>query len=70
MADVVNSTMEQNITDAVANATQKIPATPEGMALAYTSLFTMAIVSIWIGSFKSVRFHKEQKVKFCFQSLN
>jgi len=43
------------------NATAKIPATPEGMAIAYGSLFLMAIVPIFIGSFRSVTYHKEQK---------
>ncbi|KAH9515323.1 Minor histocompatibility antigen H13 [Bulinus truncatus] len=39
----------------------KIPATPEGMAIAYSSLFLMAVIPIFIGSFRSVTFHKEQK---------
>ncbi|KAK3777720.1 hypothetical protein RRG08_021830 [Elysia crispata] len=43
------------------NGTAKIPSTPEGMAIAYGSLFIMAIVPIFIGSFRSVTFHKEQK---------
>merc|ERR1711928_229454 len=39
----------------------KVPSTPEGMALAYGSLVVMALVPIVIGSFRSVRHHKEQK---------
>ena len=54
---------EVPITDG--NATAKIPATPEGMAIAYGSLFLMAIVPIFIGSFRSVTYHKEQKVSIC-----
>ncbi|XP_005098404.1 minor histocompatibility antigen H13 [Aplysia californica] len=43
------------------NGTGKIPATPEGMAIAYGSLFLMAVLPIFIGSFRSVTYHKEQK---------
>ncbi|GFN94538.1 signal peptide peptidase [Plakobranchus ocellatus] len=58
MADVtVNAT--ENATSI--NGTAKIPSTPEGMAIAYGSLFIMAIVPIFIGSFRSVTFQKEQK---------
>lgn len=44
------------------NATAKIPATPEGMFVAYSSLVIMALIPIFLGSFRSVRYHKEQKV--------
>jgi len=44
------------------NVTQKAPATPEGMAIAYGSLVIMALVPIFFGSFRSVRYHREQKV--------
>lgn len=44
------------------NATAKIPATPEGMFVAYSSLVVMALLPIFFGSFRSVRYHKEQKV--------
>ncbi|XP_050400937.1 minor histocompatibility antigen H13 [Patella vulgata] len=53
----VNATLNETAT----NGTGKIPATPEGMAVAYTSLFLMAIFPIFIGSFRSVKYHKEQK---------
>ena len=49
--------------NATTNGTTKIPSTPEGMAIAYGSLFIMAIVPIFIGSYRSVTFHKEQKVR-------
>jgi len=60
MADVDTSqVVEENLT--AGNENKTIPSTPEGMALAYGSLFLMAIVPICIGSFRSVTFHKEQK---------
>ena len=66
MADSVNDVPVVNINgnDTAANTTAKIPATPEGMAVAYTSLLIMAIVPIFVGAFRSVRYHKEQKVNF------
>ncbi|XP_060072570.1 minor histocompatibility antigen H13-like [Ylistrum balloti] len=54
---VVNATVNET----AGNATTKIPATPEGMAVAYGSLVIMAILPIIIGSFRSVRYHKAQK---------
>ncbi|CAG5120009.1 unnamed protein product [Candidula unifasciata] len=63
MADTANEQAVLNITEtnATANETARIPATPEGMAVAYASLFLMAILPIYIGCFRSVTFHKEQK---------
>jgi len=52
---LINETAEKNITE-------KVPATPEGMAVAYGSLVIMALVPIFFGSFRSVRYHREQKV--------
>jgi len=52
---LINDTGEKNITE-------KVPATPEGMAVAYGSLVIMALVPIFFGSFRSVRYHREQKV--------
>lgn len=57
-APVINATLNET----AENATAKIPATPEGMAVAYTSLVIMALIPIFVGSFRSVRYHKEQKV--------
>ena len=42
------------------NATSKIPATPEGMAVAYGSLMIMALIPIFFGAFRSVKSHREQ----------
>lgn len=64
MADTVNEVPVVNNTgnDTAANATAKIPATSEGMAVAYGSLLIMALVPIFIGAFRSVKYHREQKV--------
>ena len=53
---LINDTAEKNVTG-------KVPATPEGMAVAYGSLVIMALVPIFFGSFRSVRYHREQKVR-------
>lgn len=55
---VVNTTLNET----AGNATAKIPSTPEGMAIAYGSLLLMAVLPIFFGSFRSVRYHKAQKV--------
>ncbi|KAG8227249.1 hypothetical protein J437_LFUL003980 [Ladona fulva] len=62
MADSTLPSPNENLTDLNAgNATAKIPATVEGMAVAYGSLVVMAILPIFFGSFRSVKHHKEQK---------
>ena len=62
MADVLNETVE-NISETIAkNETERIPSTPEGMAVAYGSLVVMALLPIFFGSYRSVRFQKDQKV--------
>lgn len=60
----------------VANATngtstnEKPKSTPEGMAVAYTSLIVMAVIPIFFGSFRSVKSHKAQRVRnFSYQIL-
>lgn len=57
-APVINATLNET----AANATTKVPATPEGMAIAYGSLVLMAVLPIFFGAFRSVKYHKEQKV--------
>ncbi|KAJ8686199.1 hypothetical protein QAD02_021993 [Eretmocerus hayati] len=67
MADTVNEIVSQvaeNASDTVANATARVPSTPEGMAIAYSSLVIMAILPIFFGSHRSVRHHKEQQKHF------
>ncbi|XP_067950284.1 minor histocompatibility antigen H13-like [Watersipora subatra] len=52
----------ENASETVTNATaEKIPASPEGMLLAYGALFSMAVISIYIGSLKSIKYHKKQQ---------
>lgn len=41
---------------------ERIPASTEGMLIAYTSLVVMALVPIFLGSFRSVRLHVQNKV--------
>ena len=59
--DNIKETVEI-ITEKVQNITRKVPATLEGMAIAYGSLIIMALLPIFFGAFRSVRHHKEQKV--------
>jgi minor histocompatibility antigen H13 len=54
-----NVTLNSNATQ---NETEKFKATTEGLALAYSSLVIMALIPIVLGSFKSVRHQKNQKV--------
>lgn len=59
--DVVGASVDgMNSTDA-GNENVKIPATAEGMAIAYASLIIMALFPIFLGSVRSVKHHKEQK---------
>ncbi|KAK3884598.1 hypothetical protein Pcinc_011154 [Petrolisthes cinctipes] len=51
----------ENVTQAAVNGTGKPPSTPEGMALAYSSLVVMALIPIFCGSFRSVKHQQQQK---------
>ncbi|KAK7100050.1 minor histocompatibility antigen H13-like [Littorina saxatilis] len=66
MADSVTVEAAANATlnETAGNATARIPATVEGMSVAYLSLFLMAIFPIFVGSFRSVKHHQDQKSKF------
>ena len=70
MADVLNETAAA-LNESAKNVTEKTPATPEGMAVAYGSLLTMALLPIFFGSYRSVRYQAEQKVskKKCFYHM-
>ncbi|GAB6029249.1 Minor histocompatibility antigen H13 [Chamberlinius hualienensis] len=61
MAEVVNETLVNATESTVNNATGRIPASPEGAALAYGSLILMAVMPIFLGAFRSVKLQKEQK---------
>lgn len=57
------------VTEAVENITEtvtgkKIPATLEGVAVAYGSLVIMALLPIFFGALRSVKHQKQQKVRF------
>lgn len=67
MADIaekiVNATLNataENATETVSGA--KVPATPEGAAVAYGSLIVMAMLPIFFGALRSVKHQKDQKV--------
>ena len=66
MADVVNEkvpeTIEEAVVETVKNVSAKIPATPEGMAVAYGSLLIMALLPIFFGAFRSIKSYEEQKL--------
>ncbi|XP_075217297.1 signal peptide peptidase isoform X2 [Lycorma delicatula] len=64
MADVEgvsNIQLQGSVQNATNTTSTKIPATPEGMAVAYGSLVIMALLPIFFGAFRSVKHHKEQK---------
>ena len=60
-AEVV-ADLNVTLNETAGNATTKIPATPEGMAIAYGSLVVMALLPIFFGAFRSVKYHREQRV--------
>jgi minor histocompatibility antigen H13 len=62
MADTVAEAAQKAAENITENANVKIPATPEGMFLAYTALTIMALLPIFFGSKRSVSHQKEQKV--------
>ncbi|KPI94533.1 Minor histocompatibility antigen H13 [Papilio xuthus] len=53
--------IEETVQDAVKNATDKAPTSIEGIAIAYLSLVVMAVLPIFFGSFRSVKYLKEQR---------
>lgn len=66
MAEAVDNIMktinETNGTD-TESILKKTPATTEGMLIAYTSLVAMALLPIFLGSFRSVKLHIQNKLK-------
>ena len=59
--DAADIVAEMNDTAATNATGTKIPATPEGMMVAYGSLVIMALIPIFLGSFRSVDSQREQK---------
>lgn len=51
----------ENVTETITNA--KIPASLEGMIVAYSSLVIMAMLPIFFGARRSVKHQKQKKVK-------
>lgn len=64
MADTIAEAVQQAAENITENANVKVPASPEGMFLAYSSLVIMALLPIFFGSKRSVHHQKEQKVAF------
>lgn len=63
MDEVVVDAVKEVVENITENAnTKRTPSTPEGMAVAYGSLVIMAMLPIFLGSIRSVKHHKEQKV--------
>lgn len=63
MADAAEQIVKQaaeNVTETLTGA--KVPATPEGAAVAYGSLIFMAMLPIFFGAFRSVKHQNDQKV--------
>lgn len=54
--------IQESVIEAVKNVTNKPPSSIEGVAIAYLSLVIMATLPIFFGSFRSVKYLKEQKV--------
>lgn len=52
------------IASTIASNSTKFTPTPEGMACAYLSLMLMALMPIFVGSFKSIRHQTESHAKF------
>ncbi|XP_026331620.1 minor histocompatibility antigen H13-like [Hyposmocoma kahamanoa] len=53
--------IQESVIEAVKNVTDKPPSSIEGIAIAYLSLVIMATLPIFFGSFRSVKYLKEQK---------
>ncbi|XP_068620147.1 minor histocompatibility antigen H13 [Battus philenor] len=53
--------IEETVKETLKNVTDKPPSSIEGIAIAYLSLVVMAVLPIFFGSFRSVKYLKEQK---------
>lgn len=62
IVEEVTKQVVENLTQSDENGTTKgVPSTPEGMLIAYSSLFLMALIPVFIGSFKSIKYQEAQK---------
>jgi minor histocompatibility antigen H13 len=61
MADGAEEIVVETTPEVINGTTGKIPATQEGMLIAYGSLVAMALLPIIMGAFRSVKYHKEQR---------
>lgn len=69
--ETISETLQNAVADVIANlsskepssnASEKVPTSTEGIALAYGSLVIMAILPIIFGSIRSVKLQKSKKV--------
>ena len=51
----------ESVTEAVNGTSAKVPATTEGMMVAYGSLVIMALFPIFVGSYRSIIAQQKQK---------
>lgn len=56
-----NDSVLENVSN-ITNATGREAATPEGIAITYSSLFVMALLPLFFGSLRSVGYHVGLKV--------
>ncbi|XP_031850079.1 signal peptide peptidase [Nomia melanderi] len=63
LKEIVTQIIE-NITETNVPTSPKIPSTPEGMAIAYGSLIIMAVLPIFFGSYRAVKYHMEQQAQY------
>lgn len=62
MSEGVDSIIKALNDSSTESILKKTPATTEGMLIAYSSLVVMALVPIFLGSFRSVQLHVQNKV--------
>jgi len=70
MADTIAETVQKAAENITENANVKIPATPEGMFIAYSSLVIMALLPIFFGSKRSLSNQKEHKVIYSNSNID
>ena len=59
--EAAGETIVEAVAEALNGTATKVPATPEGMMIAYGSLVLMALFPIFIGSYRSVKSHRDQQ---------